>query len=100
MAKKGDPCSVCLVPLRRRSEIGICQRNPECRRAYGVAWYEANSDGVIARTSVWQKVNAEKINKRKREDRVKNPEKYRAWARGNKKRNPETYRAAQSRRRT
>ena len=42
MSHKGDPCSVCLVPLTQDNKTGICQRNLVCKAAYMEVYREVN----------------------------------------------------------
>ena len=59
MAKKGDSCSVCLVPFTRNNETGICTRNPECRRAHKSAYNASHKEENAAGKSAWYEANKE-----------------------------------------
>jgi 5-methylcytosine-specific restriction endonuclease McrA len=95
----GDPCSVCLVPMKYHGETGICQRNPECRKAYSAAYEAARRQETPARVAaraVYYDEHKEHIATRHAERSEERAIVFAAWA----KANPENGRARGARRRT
>ena len=71
-AGRGDPCLVCLVPLRQNNSMGICKRNPVCSNAYDAAYHETHKEQKAATDAAYGAANKERIAVRRADYRETN----------------------------
>ena len=95
----GSRCELCGVRLRSSNKIGVCQRNPECKRERNRRWgrllYAENRESVNERRRRRHAENPEPTRERQRRWRAENPEYTRLW----QAENPEAVKEISRRRR-
>lgn len=72
-------CQICAGPLRQGSRVGICTRNPECKKAFkevrGKSYYAENRSDILTNQAQWYQDNAERLRLKQAEYRANYPEK-------------------------